>query len=30
MEIDKVEAIEQWRTPRSIKDIQVFLHFDNF
>ena len=30
MEVEKIDSIEQWRTPRSVKDVQIFLGFANF
>jgi hypothetical protein len=30
MEADKIATIEDWPTPRSVKDVQVLMGFTNF
>jgi hypothetical protein len=30
MEKDKVQAVQDWETPRKLKDVESFLGFANF
>ena len=30
IEDERIKAVKQWLKPKSVRDIQVFLRFDNF